>query len=138
MYIAVLSVGGGNQWTLYEWEQSLISVALIRLRCRYGSATTAHHLKVKSINYGPMDNTSVGGTVGAENGAGTVGMSYFYNGAGTAPVEGDELLVQTLNGGSATLGFQVVADCDADAVVNRGELSNDGGDEAAIAVTQCQ
>lgn len=58
--------------------------------------------------------------------------------AGTAPAVGVNLGVQTLQGGSATLGFQVEASCEAASVINRGEFSSSAGDEAAIAVTQCQ
>lgn len=139
MYIAVLGAGGGTQWTIYEWENvpHFGSTDAVTMQVWVANDGTPFAGEIHYV-YARLDNTTVGATVGAENSTGTVGTSYFYNGNGTAPVVGTDLLVSTLNGGSATLGFQVVADCDADAVVNRGELSNDGGDEAAIAVTQCQ
>ena len=88
--------------------------------------------------YGPMDNTGDGGTVGAENASGSVGTSYFYNDAGTAPVEGDELLLSLLDGGSATLGFQVETSCSDALTVNQADLSTADADETAIAVTSCE
>lgn len=137
MYIGVLGVGCGTV-TAYEWTGIP----------HFGSTDTATFQVwigndggcVEGLihyTYGVLDNTGAGATVGAENASGTVGTNYFYNGTGTAPVFNDELLVQTLDGGSATLGFQVVTDCSESPVVNQADLSNADGDEVAIAVTSC-
>jgi len=86
-----------------------------------------------------MDDTTVGGTVGAENAQGTVGTSYFFNGTGTAPLAGDELLLSTVDGGTATLSFDVkVKRCRNELIINEANLSNDENGEMAISVTTCE
>jgi hypothetical protein len=62
----------------------------------------------------------------------------FYDGAGIPPQVGVDVHVNTLDGGSATLGFQVETDCSVDTVVNQGDLSNSGANEVAIAATSCE
>ena len=64
--------------------------------------------------------------------------SYFYNGAGTAPAVGDELLVSLLDGGSATLGFQVETSCSDSVTLNQADVSTADTEETAIAVTSCE
>ena len=139
-YVAVLS-SGPFTWTVFEWtdvphfgstDAATFQVWLLADGSPTGVLPQAH------FTYGRLDNTDVNLTVGAENADGTNGSNYFYNGNGTAPAIGTDLHVNTLNGGSATLGFQVVTDCSDDVVVNQADLSSGDGDESAIAVTQCQ
>ncbi|MBT8079399.1 MAG: hypothetical protein KJO31_12540, partial [Gammaproteobacteria bacterium] len=87
--------------------------------------------------YARLDNTTSGATVGAENATGTDGDSYFFNGVGTAPVVGTDLEVLVLAGGTATLGFDVEANCSVDTIINRASLSG-ATDQKAIAVTSCE
>ena len=136
-YVAILSAGP-DEWTVWEWEDIAI----------FGDDATQYTFQIWIGNngfpseggiwftYGRLDNTGIGATVGAENAEGTVGDSYFYNGAGTAPVVGVDLIVGSVVGGTATLGFQVVTDC-SELVINQADLSNDAGDESAIAITTC-
>jgi uncharacterized repeat protein (TIGR01451 family) len=138
MYIAVLGAGGGTQWTIYEWENvpHFGSSDAVTMQVWVANDGTPFAGEIHYV-YARLDNTTVGATVGAENATGTVGTSYFYNGAGTTPEVGTDLLVSTLNGGSANLGFQVVTDCSESPVVNQADLSSADGDEVAIAVTSC-
>lgn len=137
-YVGVLN-GGGDQWTIYEWENVPI----------FGDPNVAYTFQVWVGNngypsegriwyvYDRIDNTD-DGTVGAENSDGTVGDSYFYDGAGTAPEVGVDLEVIVTPGGTATLGFQVETDCSVDPVLNVAGLSSEGSDESASALTACQ
>lgn len=138
MYIGVLSVGCGTV-TAYEWEAvpHFGSTDTVTMQVWIGNDGGCVEGLIH-YTYGPMDNTGNGGTVGAENASGSVGTSYFYNGAGTAPVEGDELLLSVLDGGSATLGFQVETSCSDTLTVNQADLSTADADETAIAVTSCE
>jgi uncharacterized repeat protein (TIGR01451 family) len=77
-----------------------------------------------------------GATVGVENGDGSDGFTYFFNGEGTFPTSDADLGVYATAGGSATLGFEVTIDC-SELTVNEAILENDGDDEIAIAVTSC-
>jgi uncharacterized repeat protein (TIGR01451 family) len=138
MYIAVLS-GGGAQWTIYEWEAvpHWGGTDTVTMQVWIGNNGTPVEGDIH-YTYGNMDNPAAGGTVGAENDSGTVGVSYFYDGTGTAPVAGDELRVSNLAGGSANLGFQVTTDCSEEIVINEANVSNAGNNEVAIAVTSCE
>jgi len=135
-YVAILG-DGVDEWTIYEWENVPI----------FGDNSVAYTFQIWVGNdgfpsegriwytYDRIDNTD-DGTVGAENSAGTVGDSYFYDGAGTAPVVGTDLEVIVTPGGTATLGFQVVTDCSEDAI-NIADLSSNDVDESASATTTC-
>ena len=91
------------------------------------------------FTYGRLDNVNAGVTVGAENADGSIGVSYFFNDTGTPPQVGEDLSVDSTVGGSATLGFQVTAKCrNQDLIINEANLSAEGGDEKAIAVTTCE
>ena len=79
-------------------------------------------------------------TVGAENVTGTSGSNYYFDGAGTFPIEGDlgDLKVQELIGGTATVNFQMEANCSVEAIVNEATVSTDSQSERAVAVTRCE
>ena len=138
LYAAVLS-GGGGQWLVLEWEnipffgappQSTFQVWIGTNASAFGN--TIHY------TYGKLDDTSSGATVGVENASGTVGDSYFFNGAGTAPAVGTDLEVITQTGGAATFGFRVTVDeCDAPGIANEAQISNHGDQERAIATSTC-
>jgi len=139
-YVGTLTAGGGAYaWTIYEWEDAphFGSTDAVTMQVWIGVDGTLAEGDIHYV-YDRLDNTSAGATVGAENASGTIGDSYFYNGDGTPPAVGTDLLVETLPGGNATLGFQVTTDCSEPVIVNEGELSNDDSSEKAIAVTSCQ
>jgi uncharacterized repeat protein (TIGR01451 family) len=140
LYVAILN-SGPFQWTIYEWEDvphfgstdaATFQVWVLNDGSPVGVLPQAH------FTYGRLDNTTLGATVGAENVDGTVGDAMFYNGAGIPPQVGTDVHVNTLDGGSATLGFQVETDCSSDNVVNQGNLSNSAANEVAIAATSCE
>jgi len=142
MYVGVLS-GGPAQWVVFEWEavphfsDTGTGAPTVTMQIWAGVDNPPVAGQIHYV-YGNMDDTSVGGTVGAENGTGTVGTSYFFNGEGTAPIVGDELLLSTTAGGSATIGFDVkVKRCRDDLIINEANLSNGEQSETAIAVTSC-
>lgn len=137
-YVANLTAGP-NAYTVYEWENIP----------RFGSTTDRFTFQVwvqtagagaGGIWYVYAQLGSLGdGTIGAENGTGTIGTSYFFDGAGTAPVVGADLRVDLQTGGTATFNFQATVDsCDVgDAIVNRVNVDTAGSSDTAIAVTEC-
>jgi len=140
MYIVVLNGGGGFQWTVYEWEQIPHFGGTDTVTMQVWMANnTSPDAGTFYITYGAMDNPGAGGTVGIENTDGTIGSSYFYNGAGTAPMAGDELMFEKLIGGTATFTFQAeIDDCTSgEAIVNRADVDTATTSDAAIAVTEC-
>lgn len=77
-------------------------------------------------------------TIGAENVNGTIGDTWFFNGAGTPPDPATDLGVFGTPGGSATLGFQVTVDeCNDPGIANEARISNHGDQERAIATSTC-
>lgn len=131
---------GGNQYTIYDWE----NVPL------FGDLTNRYSFQIWVQNgtsgniwftYGQLGTvtTPSGVTVGVENSLGNQGYSYFFEGAGTAPVVGTDLLVALQTGGTATFNFQAeIKSCkNGRAIVNRANVTTDATANTAIAVTQC-
>jgi len=144
MYIAVLGLPSGEQWTVYEWENvphfddaPSAATPTVTMQVWIGSDGTPVEGDIHFV-YAQIDDTTAGATVGVENATGTTGTSYFYNNVGTPPAVGTDLLVQTLDGGSATLGFQVQARCNKDRIINEANLISSDTTETAIAVTTCE
>jgi uncharacterized repeat protein (TIGR01451 family) len=138
-YIVVLGAGP-FQWTVYEWQDAphfgSTDAATFQIWVANDVSPDAGQ---QYFTYARLDNTAVGATVGAENATGTIGDSYFYNGAGTAPVVGTDLTVNQLTGGTATFTFQAeVDDCTTgEAIINRADVTTADSSDTAIAVTQC-
>jgi len=135
-YLGVLT-DGIDTWTIAEWENVP----------RFGDPS-AYTFQIWIQNtgaggiwytYNRIDSLAINGTVGVENDTGTVGDSHWYNGAGTPPAVGADLVVESQTGGTATISFQATIDqCDAgDAIVNRADVTTASTAEAAIAVTVC-
>jgi hypothetical protein len=139
LYVATLSAGP-FQWTVYEWEDVPHFGSSDAATFQVWVATdVSPDAGQQYFTYARLDNTGVGATVGAENASGTVGDSYFYNGAGTAPAVGTDLVVSQTPGGTATLTFQAeIDDCDVgEAIINRADVSTASSSDSAIAVTEC-
>ena len=139
MYSGTLSAGPFS-WTIYEWEAvpHFGSSNSVSMQVWIGVNGTPVEGDIHFV-YGDMSSgTANGGTVGAENATGSLGKSYFYNGNGNAPVEGDEIRVSTVFGGEANLSFKVMTDCSEDLVINQANMNNASKGEVAIAVTSCQ
>jgi uncharacterized repeat protein (TIGR01451 family) len=133
--VAVLNAGP-DQFTVYEWDNIPLFGDTSN---RYSFQIWVHNGTSGEIWFGYAQLGDVSGaTVGAENASGGDGDSYWFEGAGTAPAVGTDLLVGTKVGGTATFTFQaVIGKCKAgEAIVNRVNLSG-ATDETAIAVTQC-
>ena len=134
--VAVLNAGA-FQWAVYEWTDipdwgtGNESEFQIWVESDGSPSAPAIH-----FTYGQLDDVGVATTVGAEDDSGTVGDTYYFNGAGTAPAVGVDLEVVPTPGGAATLGFEVVTDCSVDPV-NTADMSNAAGDESAAVVTSC-
>lgn len=141
--VAVLSLGP-YQWTVFEWTDipHFGSTDAVTMQVwLYSSTSPVGDFPEVHYAYARLDNPAAGGTIGAENADGTIGDSLYYNGTGVLPTPdpggfGDDVMIEVLNGGSATLGFQVTTDACA-TVVNEAEMRNDGNTERAIAVTTC-
>lgn len=140
-YVNVLS-DGTNAWLVLEWEDiphwfsgpdSATFQVWILLDGGLPGPPQAH------FTYARLDRELPDATVGAENSTGTLGDAYYFNGAGTEAVVGQDLIVETPSGGSATLGFQATTDCSVSTLVNLGNLIDTASDdrEQAIAVTRC-
>ncbi|HEY6509082.1 MAG TPA: S8 family serine peptidase, partial [Vicinamibacterales bacterium] len=101
MRINVLS-DGVDAWIVMEWD----AVA------EYGAPANTHSFQVwirlaaatpvedVSVVYGPQTGNGSGGflTVGAENRFGNRGQNYYFDGTGTLPVAGTELVVTSASG----------------------------------------
>ena len=143
MSVGQVNGGGSDSWMVFEWDSipywtpddSTVDRASFKVWVLLDSSTTPY--PPAHFTYGRLDNTTFA-TVGAENANGTVGDSYYFDGAGAAPVVGEDILVIPVAGGSATLGFEVDADCSAgDVIVNRADVNDADISETAIAVTEC-
>ena len=94
-YVAVLNAGP-NQYTVYEWANVP--------RFGDGSSTFSFQIWVQNgtdniwYAYGPWAGNTADGTVGAENGDGTVGDTVYFEGAGTLPWGGSGLQVLSAPG----------------------------------------
>ena len=160
-YVANLTAGAST-FTVYEWTNVP----------QFGDPTNRYTFQVW-VQRAPTDNIWFvyaelgdvsGATVGLENHDGTAGMSYFFEGAGTAPAVGTDLRIKELAGGRATFRYQAVTkgcgrgddddDDDGDdddddddggqradgrttTIVATANLRNGGDHERAIAVTRC-
>jgi hypothetical protein len=115
--VAVLNAGP-RQFTVYEWD----------------------NVPAGNIWFGYAQLGSVAdGTVGVENADATNGFTYYFEGAGTAPAVGTDLLVGAQTGGTATFTFQAeIDDCTTgEAIVNRADVDTASTSDTAIAVTEC-
>ena len=140
-YVGVLGLGPlpAPTWTIFEWENvpHFGSPDAVTTQIWIGVDGTPVAGDIH-YTYNRLDNTSAGATVGAENATGTVGDSYFFNGAGTPPAVGTDLGVFTTEGGTATFGFEVtVNDCSDTGIVNEAQISNHGVKERAMATSTC-
>ncbi len=145
-YIAGL-FDGSNVWWVFEWEDAphFGSTDAVTLQVWIAADGFPAAGEIYYV-FERLDNTSDGVTVGAENASGTIGDNYFYQSSlsnpdpaiGTPPEVGVDLIVETLPGGNATLGFQVTTDCSEDTtIVNEADLSSSDNSENAIAITGC-
>jgi uncharacterized repeat protein (TIGR01451 family) len=136
-YLAFLTDGPFG-WLVIEWEDvpefGNTDAATFQVWIEVDGSPTAPNIH---FTYDRLDDPTGNFTVGAENAEGTDGDAYYYNGDGTAPVVGVDVLVESLPGGTATLGFQVETDCSEDPTINQGDFINDENTESAIAVTSC-
>lgn len=95
-YVAVVSAGP-TQFTIYEWANVP----------RFGDLSSIFSFQIW-IQNGPSGNIwfvydgfagdTVDGTVGAENADGTIGDTYYFEGAGTSPWGGPDLGVTSVPG----------------------------------------
>ena len=137
-YVASLSAGSDN-FTVFEWNNVP----------RWGDPSQRYTFQIWIWSNAPQgaDNiwyvyADVGGsanpaTVGAENFDGSVGSSYYFDGAGTEPAVGTDLAVRATQGGTATFTFQAEVDSCDELVVNKAEIDHDDGTDKAIAVSNC-
>ena len=144
MYLAVLGLPTGEEWTVYEWENvphfddaPSTATPTVTMQVWIGTDGTPVEGDIHFV-YAQIDDTTSGATVGVENSTGTTGSSYFYNNEGTPPAVGTDLLVQTLDGGSASLSFQVQSRCNRGRIINEASLISSDVTEQAIAVTSCE
>ena len=138
-FVVTLSAGP-FEWTVYEWQDVPHFGSADSATFQIWVATNASpDAGQQYFTYARLDNTGVGATVGAENATGTIGDSYFYNGAGTAPAVGTDLTVSQSAGGTATFTFQADVDSCAsgEVIVNRANVDTADTSDSAIAVTQC-
>lgn len=123
---------GVNNYTVFEWE----NVPL------FGDNETTATFQIWIVDgtdfiffvYGNVAGDIA--TIGAENSTGDLGFTRYFNGNTQAPMPNDEILIRPTPGGTATFSFEATTNCKADVVVNQADISNDGNNEKAIAVTE--
>jgi hypothetical protein len=110
MRIGVLT-GGGSSWIIVDWENVK----------NYSSAQTNSFQIWIGINgtedityaYGPVSGGDLGYlTVGAENRFGSEGQAVYFDGVGTAPANGNEVLISGVPGApgeTKTFNFKLKA-----------------------------
>ncbi len=107
LYAASLTGGPGLSYLVFEWENiprwnSPGSTATFQIwHWQEGDETW--------FTYGPRTGTIGNTTIGAEDEAGLMGATYYFNGSGTVPALDDELLVE-LNTSPVVLTFQATVD----------------------------
>jgi uncharacterized repeat protein (TIGR01451 family) len=133
-YVGALT-DGVDTWDIFEWEnvpewgnpsaQHTFQVWIER-------GTEAIHFIYQKIS--PAVPSSL--TVGAENADGTLGDSYYFNSAGTAPAVGTDLIVESVPGSVGVFNFQVEVGEQQIPVVNVAELTLGPETLRASAVTE--
>jgi hypothetical protein len=125
---------GPTAWDIFEWnavpEWPGVGGNSFQIWLERGTSNITY-------TYGGTSASALFATVGAENADGTVGDTWFFDGAGADSSNGPDLGVIATPGGTATLGFQVTTDCSEDTIVNESDLSSGSANENAIAVTTC-
>lgn len=113
-YVAVLTAGP-NQYTVYEWANVP----------RFGDLSSTFSFQIWVQNgasgniwfaYDGFTGNTSDGTVGAENAEGTIGDTYYFEGAGTSPWGGSGLKVSSVPGapgGSHEITFTALTTDDA-------------------------
>ena len=135
-YIGVLNAGFAT-FTVYEWTNVP----------RFGDPSNRYSFQIWVQNdtsgniyfgYAQLGSTA-DGTVGVENADASNGFTYYFEGAGTTPAVGTDLLVGSQTGGTATFTFQAeIDDCNVgEAIVNRANVDTASTSDTAIAVTEC-
>ncbi len=94
---------GQDSWIVAEWNavQEFSTAANTHsFQIWIGYAADAHPGQDISMAYGPNTGNGDGGfaTTGAENKFGNRGANYYYDGSGTLPVAGTELVVSSVPG----------------------------------------
>jgi hypothetical protein len=98
LYIGVLT-DGSDSWVVLDWEavSEFSTLNQNSFEIWVGINGDANPGEDVSYAYGTMQGSGNGGflTVGAENKFGTHGQNYYFNGAGSLPVNGTQLRVST-------------------------------------------
>ncbi len=134
-YIVVLS-DSVDEWYVLEWNgvpQYNVAGTSHTFQVWIGKgATSGIHFVYQGISPGVPGAL----TVGAENSNGTSGDSYYYNGTGTSPVVGTDLLVDANAGGSTgSFSFQVQVGDGPQHVVNVAQATLGSETVEALATT---
>jgi hypothetical protein len=105
---------GVDTWIVVEWEavREFSDPETATFQVWIGITGDANPTQDISYAYGPVGNGDLGFlTVGAENDFGNRGNNWYFDGAGTLPVEGDDLVVVAVPGEPGethTITFDVV------------------------------
>lgn len=99
MFAAFLS-DGVNTWLVLEWKDVFEFGGSVPRYSFQVWLRTGGAVQDLSYTYGRLDGTGAGNraTVGAENADGTIGDSYYFDGAGTFPALGMDLVVSSVPG----------------------------------------
>jgi uncharacterized repeat protein (TIGR01451 family) len=125
IWYAGILYAGSDAFNILEWRQAEL----------YGDPDSVYTFQIWMLAgtdfiwyvYEQLDGDVSVASVGAEDGAGTVGTTLYYDGAGTLPVVGDEWAVAAVPGGSATMTFKLEATAADAEILNEASASNDGG-----------
>jgi uncharacterized repeat protein (TIGR01451 family) len=124
LYYALVQVGGetGPVYYVFEWKEAELK----------GDPTSQYSFQVwiergtENIwfMYGPLTAAITTGTVGIENLYGSVGDAYFFNGSGTAPVNGTTLkAISNLDAAVLTYALEAGPDKSID-IINVAQAEN--------------
>lgn len=131
-YRATVSGGpSGPDWHVFEWSDVPLSSSYFDGNPSLANASFSFQIWIEVgtdniwFTYGPLNwDIWPYATVGVEGPDGVIGTSYFVDGVGTQPVEGDELGVSA-SVDSRVMTFQVTVDGDPlGPIVNEATLSD--------------
>ncbi len=118
---------GVNFFTVFEWENAE----------KFGDPASTYTFQIWIqdgtpfiwYTYDGLVGNTTSSTVGFEDSLAAVGVTYYFNGAGTAPVPGVDLLVIANPGESATITYQteVTTGLPGDVKVNNAALRDSAG-----------
>jgi minor extracellular serine protease Vpr len=106
LYYSILTVSGVN-YLVVEWNKVRVYDDASGNEYTFQAWMALNAPEDIFFNYVAMGPMPANVTVGAEDTAGTLGLSRYYNGTGTAPVSSQALALSTVAGGRLAMNYSV-------------------------------